>query len=279
MRARKAFRKITSVIKKPEMRILPGQLAFFLVLSLIPLIALVGSIASSFGLSLETLKEAIESSVPSGVVNLLLPTSSRSGIDFNVAVFFVAAFILASNGTYSMIVTSNEIYHISSSSELKRRIKAIFMTFILVFLFLFLMIVPAFGDLLVEFIQEGIYDKNITHILQILYGLLKYPISIFLLYYNIKLLYTLAPDKKLNEKNIIPGALFTTIMWLLSSKIYAFYIDYFSRYDIFYGSMSNLLVLLLWVYILSYIFTLGMGFNATREEKEEVKQIEEEKVE
>ena len=57
--------------------------------------------------------------------------------------------------------------------------------------------------------------------------------------------------------------MFTTIFWLLSSKIYAFYVEYFSHYDIFYGSMSNILVLLFWVYILAYIFTLGMSFNQT----------------
>ena len=52
-------------------------------------------------------------------------------------------------------------------------------------------------------------------------------------------------------------------MWLLSSKIYAFYVDYFANYNVFYGAMSNILVLLIWVYILAYIFTLGMCLNAT----------------
>ena len=44
MRARETVRKVIDIIRKPEMRILPGQLAFFLVLSLIPLLALVGAI-------------------------------------------------------------------------------------------------------------------------------------------------------------------------------------------------------------------------------------------
>ena len=51
-------------------------------------------------------------------------------------------------------------------------------------------------------------------------------------------------------------------MNILSTEIFAFYIETFARYNEFYGSISNILVLLLWVYILSYIFVLGMGLNA-----------------
>ena len=70
-------------------------------------------------------------------------------------------------------------------------------------------------------------------------------------------------DKKIDSKSVVPGAMFTTIMWLVSSRIYVFYVDYFANYSVFYGAMSNILVLLIWVYILAYIFTLGLCFNST----------------
>ena len=59
------------------------------------------------------------------------------------------------------------------------------------------------------------------------------------------------------------GSIFTTVGWVLATEIFAFYIDKFARYDIFYGSISNILVLLLWVFILSYIYVLGMIINAS----------------
>ena len=106
-------------------------------------------------------------------------------------------------------------------------------------------------------------NDKLYHLIEVSYHLCKYPFSLVLIYFNIKLLYTLAPDIPIRSQSTVPGALFTTVMWLISSKIYAFYIKFFSHYDIFYGSMSNILVLLFWVYILAYIFTLGMSFNAT----------------
>lgn len=71
------LRKVISIIKLPEMRILPGQLAFFLVISIIPLIALVGAIGSEFNLPSTSIKEILESFVPSGVINYLIPTGNN----------------------------------------------------------------------------------------------------------------------------------------------------------------------------------------------------------
>ena len=245
------------------MRILPGQLAFFLVLSMIPLLALVGTIGSKLGLSMTSFRNALESTVPDAVINTLFPADATTGLNFNVTVFFIAAFLLASNGAYSVITTSNRIYQVEDNSEIRRRSKAVLLTFILVSLLFFLILVPAFGDSLISLAEINLHNEKLASFIRNVYHLGKYPLSLFLLYFNIKLIYILAPDKEVISNEVRAGAMFTTIFWLLSSKIYAFYVEYFSHYDIFYGSMSNILVLLFWVYILAYIFTLGMSFNQT----------------
>ena len=262
-RAREFVRKAIAIIKRPDMRILPGQLAFFLVLSMIPLLALVGTIGSKLGLSMTSFRNALESTVPDAVINTLFPADATTGLNFNVTVFFIAAFLLASNGAYSVITTSNRIYQVEDNSEIGRRSKAVLLTFILVSLLFFLILVPAFGDSLISLAEINLHNEKLASFIRNIYHLGKYPLSLFLLYFNIKLIYILAPDKEVTSNEVRAGAMFTTIFWLLSSKIYAFYVEYFSHYDIFYGSMSNILVLLFWVYILAYIFTLGMSFNQT----------------
>lgn len=262
-RAREFIRKAIAIIKRPDMRILPGQLAFFLVLSMIPLLALVGTIGSKLGLSMTSFRNALESTVPDAVINTLFPADATTGLNFNVTVFFIAAFLLASNGAYSVITTSNRIYQVEDNSEIRRRSKAVLLTFILVSLLFFLILVPAFGDSLISLAEINLHNEKLASFIRNIYHLGKYPLSLFLLYFNIKLIYILAPDKEVTSNEVRAGAIFTTIFWLLSSKIYAFYVEYFSHYDIFYGSMSNILVLLFWVYILAYIFTLGMSFNQT----------------
>ena len=70
-------------------------------------------------------------------------------------------------------------------------------------------------------------------------------------------------NKEIPSNTTNKGALFTTICWILATEIFAFYVETFAKYDVFYGSISNILVLLLWIYLLSYIYVLGMVINAS----------------
>lgn len=273
--ARGFFKKILELIKKPELRILPGQLAFFLVLSLVPLVALVGTLASFLSIPNGAIREVLVDVAPKEVTEIIINVISGQGmeISFNMIVFLTIAFILASNGTHSMIITSNEIYKIEPNSILKRRFKAILMGFILVMLFFFLLLIPIWGDIILQIISTAVNNTTMD-IIYSLFKLVQYPIILTILYFGIKTIYIIAPDKKIESITATKGAIFTTIGWILSSEIYSIYIEKFSNYDLFYGSISNVVILLLWVYILSYIFVLGMILNAGNYKESEEKKIQ-----
>ena len=266
---RNIFKKVIKYTSKPEMRILPGQLAFFIVVSLIPLLALVGTIAGYFSVSSDKILDILSAVLPFKITNEIINHVSETGITFNITVFFISAFLLASNGAHSMIITSNEIYKVKNSNIFNRRIKAIGMTLILVLLFLFLLLVPVFGDTIFNILTENIKNQRAVIFAHNIYNLMQYPITIILVFCNIKLLYTLAPDRNIKSKTTTIGSMFTTIGWIFSTKIYAIYAGTFSNYNVFYGNISNILFLLMWVYILSYIYVLGMAFNATATKKDD----------
>ena len=262
-RVREVLKKVMTYISRPDMRVLPGQLAFFFVVSLIPLIALVGTIAGYLSVSAYKVENILDSIFPFELTDNLVTYVSGKGMTFNIAVFFISAFILASNGCHSMIITSNHMYGVKNKGFFARRFKAIGMTVILVLILLFLLVVPVFGDTIFNIVTANISDISAVNLARNIYNILQYPISIILVLFNIKLLYTIAPDRKIKSKTTYSGAIFTTIGWILATKLYAIYAGTFSNYNIFYGSISDILFLLMWVYILSYIFVLGMAFNAT----------------
>ncbi len=270
--ARGFFKKVINTIKRPEMRILPGQLAFFLVMSLIPLVALLGAITSSLSIQVETLQGLMSGTIPDGVINFIIDIMNNKGPNFNISIFFISAFILASNGPHSMIITSNEIYKIKSGDFIRRRIKAILMTFVLEGLFIMLFLLPIFGDKIFELITNNILNDKLYFTLYVIYQLTKYPLLIIGLFFCIKLLYVMAPDEKINSSTTTRGALFTTVGWIISSEIYSVYIGAFTNYNKFYGSISNIVILMLWIYIMSYIFVLGMVLNAGAYKVEKEKQ-------
>lgn len=267
-KARNFTLKIFKLLMKPEMRILPGQLAFFLVMTIIPLVALIATIAANLSISTETIRIAINSSVPEEIANIINGVIKGDGINFNIIVFYASAFLLASNGAYSMINTSNEIYKVEPNNIVSRRLKAITMTFVLVGLFLFLILVPIFGSNIFDILKEITHDHIAVRIAREMSVILKYPITFVILFINIKLMYVIAPDKEIPGRTTNKGALFTAVGWILSTEIFSFYIDKFARYDLFYGSISNILILLLWIYLLSYIYVLGMIINASNYNRE-----------
>ena len=254
---------LKKTIKKPEMQILPGQLAFFLLLSIIPLFAVIGVVAAKLSLSAESILDAIASNVPDEVYAFIKDITSGRSININIVIFYVSTFILASNGPHSMIIGSNLLYNIPNKGNLNRRVKALIMTVILVILFLFVLAVPAFGDQIVKLITDVIPNQKIDNTVISIFNILKYPISLLIIFFFIKLLYTIAPDKTIKSRNTTVGAMLTTVGWIVSTEIYYFYVKYFAGYNLLYGSLSNLIILLLWIYLLSYIFVLGMALNAT----------------
>jgi len=83
----------------------------------------------------------------------------------------------------------------------------------------------------------------------------------FIMFFNIKLIYILAPDWKIYSRHTTKGALFTTVGWIITTAIYSYYAIHFANYDFFYGGLSSIVVLMVWVYALSYILVIGIAIN------------------
>jgi len=268
------IKTIVDIIKKPVMSILPGQLAFSFVLTIIPVIALIAVLATTFSISLDSIIEFISESFPKAVSDLLLPLIDGRGFDLSILIYLLTALWLASTGAYSIITAADIIYNVDVKNTISKRVKAVIMTFYLITLILFMIVIPAFGDFIVAFISNLKLFSSFKDEILIIYYILKYPLSFVFIYFIIKIIYTITPSKEIKSKSVTKGSLFTTIMWLLATQIYSFWIGNVAHYDIFYGSLSNIVILLMWVYILAYIFTVGLIINAGIKKEESVNNID-----
>lgn len=255
------FKRLYDIIIEPEMKVLPGQLAFFLFLSLVPIITLVIYMGLILSIGTDSVAVFISKVFPTDVSNILVPYVNDVGMDLSTIISMVFGFIIASNGAKSLIITSNTLYKIEHTNYFKRLFKSILMTLLLIALFIFIIVVLAFGDKIIGFITSLDALQNISDEIKIVYAILKWPIALFIIFIIIKILYTWAPDKKIPSKYMNRGALFTTIMWLLVTVAYTFYINNYANYNLFYGSLSNIVVIMLWVYALSFILVIGMAIN------------------
>lgn len=255
---KKILTGFTEILQKPEMQILPGQIAFYFLMSIIPIAAIAAAVATYITKSFDFL-DTIKSVIPPVLANIL--ASLTSDMKFQgVAFVLVLYLLLGSNAPASIITASNMLYNIKQPNYLKLKVKSFFMTIIIVLLLLFVVLIPLFGDLIVKFFIE-VLNSHFLYNYKWLYIILKAVGSFLIIYFIIKVLYTLAPSEKIKSKATTKGALFTTVGWILATYIFAFYITNIASYDVVYGNFANILILLLWVYILAYLFVVGMALN------------------
>lgn len=253
--AKKAF----SLFNRMEMRVLPGNVAFFFVLALFPIITIVVAISSYFSLSLDNVIHFIQDLIPKEVGNILIEAISGKGFDTSVGAFSIIALFVASNGTYAIINAANTLYQVEKSDTLKNRIKSVLLLFILLLLIVFLLLVPMFGEKILSLLGNSHLLLQVKQI----YKILKWPTTLFMIYANLKLLYTIAPDKKIPSKSTTYGSIFTTIIWTIATAIFSYYLKYFANYNLIYGNLSSIIILMMWIYIISYVFVMGIAINAT----------------
>lgn len=266
-RVKSFWKNFIKVIRRPEMAILPGQLAFFFVLAIVPTVTLITYGASLLNLSTDVIYNFLTNAFSKDIAEMLLATTSKSG-GFRLVFLILSGYFIASNGPASIIITSNTIYGEEQNSFLYRRIKALIMTLFLVILFIFMLIVPVFGTKFIELVQSVNLNATITKQITKVFTLLQGPITWLIIYFFILILYTIAPNKKVKSKNVNYGALFTSIGWVIATGIYSFYINNIAHYSTFYGGLANIVILMLWFYVLAFIFTIGMALNYRKEEEE-----------
>ena len=256
------FKNLIDIMKRKEMLILPGHLAFYFVLSVVPIITIIFFVATSFNLSLSVITNFIEVNFSKEVLNVIYPILDNTGFTIGNIVFLCIAFFLASNGFDSITIASNAIFNLNNSRYIKRRIKAMIMTLLMVLLFTFILIVPLFGEtilgILINFTKE---DNLLINAFNVLYPVLNIPLTFLVVFIFIKIVYTIAPDDVIPSKYVNKGTIFTTICWILITVIYSYYIRNFAHFNTYYGGLSSIVILMMWFYFMAYVFVVGLAFN------------------
>ena len=274
------LKTLYEIVNRPEMEVLPGHLAFYFMMMLIPLLTLLGSILTNFELVSTSISQVIYGHLPSSIADIVISVSRQDVSSLSLWIILIPTLILASNGTYSMIITSNSVYKVRPKGNvilayIKDRTKAFIMLVVLIFIFLFLILVPTLGNVIFKIIGNIVTNENVVNnTYYILFKILKYPVTFLFVFLSIKVLYVMAPDTKIKMKDTNIGAFFTSLTWIIVTLGYSYYIQYFSSYETFYGGLSSLLFLMLWIYLLSYMFVLGIALNASKA-RGELQMIEE----
>jgi len=133
------------------------------------------------------------------------------------------------------------------------------LTLLLVMIFMVSMLLIIFGQPVIELI---ITKTNLDSYSAALFKLIKWFIVTIFLYFGITLIYRYGSAMKKRIKWVNTGALLATVVSIVTSIVFAFFINNFGKYNEIYGSIGALLVLLLWIQINALIVLIGFELNA-----------------
>src|SRR5580692_9228799 len=176
----------------------------------------------------------------------------------------------ASGAIMSMIEGFRSIYHIPTGrSFFKERAMAVFLVLVSTVPVVAASALIVFGNKAETFLMHnlGVVARDVD--LQVLIELLGKTIRLGLAFASFVLvtvlLYYLGPNRKQTFANVYPGAILATVLWVIATLGFSWYVRHISNYNVLYGSVGAGLALLVWMYVWSVITLIGCEFNAARE--------------
>jgi membrane protein len=104
------------------------------------------------------------------------------------------------------------------------------------------------------------------HTAVLVWEIAKWPLLLVLVSVLLAILFWASPNaKQAGIKWVSPGGLIATVLWLVISALFAFYVTTFSSYDRTYGSLAGIVVFLVWLWLTNIALLLGAEINAELE--------------
>lgn len=241
--------------------------AYYLLLSLFPLLIAVGNILPYLHIDPNDVLPYIAEAIPKAIFNDLKPAiqsllTQRSSSLLSISA--LAALWSASQSINALQTAMNKAFGVEQRKNfIIVRLMSLFV--ILLFLIAIVGVVGVLGlgktilDLLQPILQ---FSTDFIDTFQAL----KWPITSLVLLVIMCLIYRVVPNAKLTFRSIIPGAIFATIGWMLLSQVFGLYIKYFSSKIASYQIIGSFIVLMLWLNFAATIIILGGIINAVVKE-------------
>ena len=254
--------KLMSYFKKTALSAFAGQAAFFMMLSFFPFFMFSLSLLRYTPFSENTLLELTSPFVPASFRDYL---GNIIGDIYNIqtnailpATIIIAVW-LGSKAFLSLIHGLNSVYNLNESRNyVIIRLYSFFYTIIFAVLIIVMLTVIVFGNKLYYYIRQHFpfTEKPLASIIN-----MRAILSLIILFLFFWLLYVILPNRKTKFSKQYPGAIVASFGWLAFSYVYSYYVDNISNYSKFYGTMTTVALLMLWLYACMYILFLGGLLN------------------
>ncbi|QHQ61156.1 YihY family inner membrane protein [Anaerocolumna sedimenticola] len=239
-----------------------AQAAFFVMISFFPFIMLLLTLLQYLPITESVLMSTLTQIFPNSVTSLIISIISEiydkaSGTIISITA--ISALWSASRGILAIIKGLNSVYAIRETrSYLKLRLISVIYTFIFAVMMMVTLVILVFGNRLYIWIESKI---PILRDLALVIISIRTIAGLFILTLFFLLIYTVIPNRSTKVYKELPGAVLSAAGWMGFSYLYSFYIDNMSNYSRMYGSLTAIVLFMLWFYFCMHILFIGGEIN------------------
>lgn len=254
------IRKFTYGLKKENLSAFASGAAFFIFLSLVPILIVICSVIPYTPLTEENLLSFILEITPMGVEGIVTDivddVYQRSAGVLSVAI--IVTLWSAGKGILAVIRGLNAINDVEEHRNyfMVRIVSSVY-TMIMLLVIVISMILLVFGNKLVDMLVLRLPE------LEALFSLLinlRFLVSWLILTLIFSAFYAYLPNKKLRLSEQMFGASFAAVIWSIFSWCFSMYVEYGNSFNI-YGSLTIFVIFMMWLYICIYIMFMGAYIN------------------
>lgn len=236
--------------------------AYYTILAFIPLLLLILTLTKYIGIDENLFIVILEGIIPSDILNEAVISIVKEVQSKSAGTITISAFITlwsAGRGFFALCKGLSAVYEVETENEYIRfKLRALISTIIFIIAITLSLVLLVFGNSINIFLQEkfNIFSSVINFLLK---G--KIIISVISLTAIFTLLYRFIPKHEYKLKNQIPGAIFAAIACNVVSIFYSIYVDLFTGFSFMYGSLTTIVLAMLWIYSCMYSILLGASIN------------------
>ncbi|WLD94285.1 YihY/virulence factor BrkB family protein [Alkalihalobacillus sp. AL-G] len=241
---------------------LAAQMSYYFLLSLFPFLIVVITLASNLPIDTGSVLDLVEPYAPEQTVEFLRQTLRGIFLnqEENLLTFgFLSSIWLSSFAIQAFSRILNESYpERTKRSFFVQLFEGLLLTVAFISVVVVSVLVPVAERLILSFMEKDawLYQFVITFGNPIRWGIGSVVLLVF--FY---VLFHFVPKTKHTFKDVIPGAIFATILWQLISVGFSIYVRY-SQYSVIYGNVKTIIILMIWLYLTAQILILGGSINA-----------------
>lgn len=242
-----------------------GQTSFFLILSFFPFMMFFFTLLDLTPLSETDFLMWASTFVPDAFRDILSGFSNEiysGNTGSRISITVLTAIYLSSKAFLGLQQGLNSMYQVKESrNAVMLRVYSVFYSVVLALVMMLMLAIVVFGHWIGDFVSLRVPFLQSGFAFIVRFRVLICIPVLFLMFW---VLYYFLPNQKQLWRQQIPGAIFSSVGWLFLSVFFSMYVDSHSNYTSFYGTMTTLAFLLLWVYGCMYTLFLGGIINSAK---------------